>query len=79
MNLVKTDAVFPNNWFSTHRDPETLFVYPMYSPNRRLESREDPIVHPLDLSQQYGYQGRSTFCFLTSESKEQYSSKEQVV
>jgi hypothetical protein len=32
----KTDAVFPNNWITTHQDG-TLMTYPMYSPNRRLE------------------------------------------
>ena len=36
----KTDAVFPNNWFSTHADG-SLFLYPMNSPNRRLERRKD--------------------------------------
>lgn len=29
------DSVFPNNCFSTHGD--TLVLYPMYAPNRRLE------------------------------------------
>lgn len=37
---VKTDAVFPNNWFSTHSDGK-LILYPMFSPNRRLERRKD--------------------------------------
>jgi hypothetical protein len=39
---VKTDAVFPNNWFSTHEDG-TLLLYPMFSKNRRLERDEDLI------------------------------------
>jgi hypothetical protein len=39
---VKTDAVFPNNWFSTHDDGKVV-LYPMYSPNRRLERRKDMI------------------------------------
>ncbi len=39
---VKTDAVFPNNWFSTHANGD-IFIYPMYSPNRRLEKRKDII------------------------------------
>jgi len=30
------DAVFPNNWFSTHADG-TLVLYPMAAPNRRAE------------------------------------------
>jgi hypothetical protein len=37
---IKTDAVFPNNWFSTHSDGR-LVLYPMFSPNRRLERRND--------------------------------------
>ncbi len=38
----KTDAVFPNNWFTTHMDGR-IILYPMYSPNRRLERRNDII------------------------------------
>ena len=41
------DAVFPNNWFSTHSEREcgqnTLVLYPMKVPNRRLERRPDLI------------------------------------
>lgn len=36
----KPDAVFPNNWFSTHAGGE-LVLYPMFAPNRRLERRLD--------------------------------------
>ena len=39
---LKTDAVFPNNWFSTHKEG-TVVLYPMFSANRRLERREDII------------------------------------
>ncbi|RAI88505.1 citrulline utilization hydrolase CtlX [Algoriphagus yeomjeoni] len=39
---VKPDAVFPNNWFSTHPDGK-LILYPMYSPIRRQERRIDLI------------------------------------
>lgn len=35
---VKPDAIFPNNWFSTHADG-TLVLYPMHAPSRRLERR----------------------------------------
>lgn len=42
ISLKTTDAVFPNNWFSTHSDG-TLVTYPMFSENRRLERREDII------------------------------------
>ncbi len=41
---VKPDAVFPNNWFSTHQDG-TIVTYPMYAPVRRLERREDLLQH----------------------------------
>ena len=34
------DAVFPNNWFSTHPGGHVA-VYPMYSANRRRERRSD--------------------------------------
>lgn len=39
---VKPDAVFPNNWFSTHLDG-TIIVYSMLAANRRLERRDDLI------------------------------------
>ena len=38
----KPDAVFPNNWFSTHPDGRVA-LYPMYSPARRSERRQDVI------------------------------------
>jgi len=36
------DAVFPNNWFSTHAGGHVA-VYPMYAPNRQRERRSDII------------------------------------
>ena len=39
---AKPDAVFPNNWFSTHRDGR-IALYPMYTPSRRAERRLDLI------------------------------------
>ena len=39
---VKPDAVFPNNWISTHHDG-SLVLYPMCAPNRRCERRSDII------------------------------------
>jgi hypothetical protein len=36
------DAVFPNNWISTHHDG-TLVLYPMFAPLRRLERRLEVI------------------------------------
>jgi hypothetical protein len=38
----KPDAVFPNNWFSTHHDGR-IALYPMYAPSRRAERRPDLI------------------------------------
>lgn len=37
---VKPDAIFPNNWISFHEDG-TVVTYPMYSPLRRQERREE--------------------------------------
>lgn len=39
---AKPDAVFPNNWFSTHHDGRVAF-YPMYSPTRRRERRPEVV------------------------------------
>lgn len=53
------DAVFPNNWISTHEDGK-IVLYPMHAPNRRLERRVDiidwlaslyPVVDVIDLSE----------------------------
>ena len=54
----KPDAVFPNNWFSTHQDG-SLITYPMYSPLRRLE--RDPeilefITSKYDVSRSYSFE-----------------------
>jgi hypothetical protein len=38
----KPDAVFPNNWFTTHADG-TMVVYPMATASRRLERRVDAV------------------------------------
>jgi hypothetical protein len=38
----KPDAVFPNNWFSTHADG-TLVLYPMATAPRRLERRAEDV------------------------------------
>jgi hypothetical protein len=40
---AKPDAVFPNNWFSTHNDGR-IALYPMYAPSRRAERRPDIIA-----------------------------------
>lgn len=40
----KPDAIFPNNWISTHPDG-TVVLYPMMAENRRHERRTDIIEH----------------------------------
>ncbi|MFZ9761625.1 MAG: citrulline utilization hydrolase CtlX [Candidatus Kapaibacteriota bacterium] len=42
----KPDAIFPNNWMSTHPDG-TVILYPMMAENRRYERRTD-IISVLD-------------------------------
>jgi len=49
----KPDAVFPNNWFSTHHDGR-IALYPMYTPSRRAERRRDLIAR---LQQHYRVSG----------------------
>jgi hypothetical protein len=39
---VKPDAIFPNNWISTHED-KSIIVYPMKDHSRQLEYRSDII------------------------------------
>lgn len=38
----KPDAIFPNNWITTH-DNGMIITYPMFAPSRRLERRTDII------------------------------------
>ena len=54
----KPDAVFPNNWFSTHRDG-TLITFPMYSKLRRLERRDEilqAIAGKYDVEKRYAFE-----------------------
>jgi hypothetical protein len=39
---AKPDAIFPNNWLSTHADG-TIVLYPMMAPSRRFERRPEII------------------------------------
>jgi len=44
------DAVFPNNWFSTHRDAfgnDSLIIYPMLTKNRQAEVNIDGLLEVL--------------------------------
>ena len=48
---AKPDAIFPNNWISTHADGSVL-LYPMQAENRRLERRDDIVEQ---LSTEHGF------------------------
>ena len=48
----KPDAIFPNNWVTTHADG-TVVLYPMMAENRRTERRLDIIE---SLSRDHGFQ-----------------------
>ena len=54
---VKPDAVFPNNWLTTHADG-TVITYPMYSVSRRFERRDDIIDR---LTQEFIVQNQYAF------------------
>lgn len=54
-NPVKPDAIFPNNWFSTHAD-NSILTYPMYAEVRRLERREDLIDSISNSSRRYSFE-----------------------
>lgn len=60
------DSIFPNNWISFHEDGE-IFLYPMFSENRRLERRDDIVT---DLGKKFninkvtdlsGYEARNIY------------------
>ncbi|WP_029286038.1 citrulline utilization hydrolase CtlX [Pedobacter sp. R20-19] len=40
LNPETPDSIFPNNWVSFHEDG-SVYLYPMFSENRRLERRKD--------------------------------------
>ena len=62
-NPFKPDAVFPNNWISTHYNG-WLLSYPMMDPSRRLEQRDD-IINAL--VEKYGYVHRNDLKKLEAE------------
>tara|TARA_B100000029_G_scaffold448763_1_gene471486 strand:- start:517 stop:1500 length:984 start_codon:yes stop_codon:yes gene_type:complete len=48
LDKATPDAIFPNNWFSSHRNQDgskTLCLYPMYLENRRGERKEEIIQY----------------------------------
>jgi hypothetical protein len=42
-DVITPDAVFPNNWFSTHQDGRVVF-YPLLTPNRRHERQKEALL-----------------------------------
>ena len=62
------DALFPNNWVSTHADG-TVALYPMFASNRRTERREDI---PLVLEHQFGFDVRQIIDFTEFESHNKF-------
>lgn len=62
---LKRDAVFPNNWISTH-DSEIIITYPMYSEMRRAERRNDIIEL---LKEKFGYNRQYYFDHYEDEKK----------
>lgn len=63
---ITPDAIFPNNWFSTHQNG-SIVTYPMKAPSRQDERREDVIDQ---LSESKGYKKRYGFEY--HEAEEQY-------
>jgi hypothetical protein len=57
---IKPDAIFPNNWFSTHED-NILITYPMWAENRRIERRDDIIEQ---ISEEYVVDRRYSFEYM---------------
>ncbi|QDH77846.1 amidinotransferase [Echinicola soli] len=64
---AKPDAVFPNNWFSTHEDGR-LLLFPMLSPVRRKERRKDLV----DLLAAQGFKVNELVDFTFFEDEDQF-------
>ncbi|MFN5323573.1 MAG: citrulline utilization hydrolase CtlX [Bacteroidota bacterium] len=66
--LDTPDSVFPNNWVSMHHDG-TMVYYPMATPNRRRERRQDLTEI---LAEKYGFEVSSFLDLSTSENTGQF-------
>jgi hypothetical protein len=53
----KPDAIFPNNWVTFHDDGK-IVTYPMYSPLRRLERRNDILLR---IAEDFGFEEKVEF------------------
>ena len=62
------DAIFPNNWLSTHADG-TAVLYPMMASNRRPERREDILS---SLSADHGFRIEQTIDLSSFEADEKF-------
>jgi len=62
------DALFPNNWFSTHADGR-IVLYPMYAANRRRERREDVLDA---LHTRFGFVSRARIDLTALEQRDVY-------
>ena len=62
------DAIFPNNWMSTHASGQFV-IYPMQVPNRRGERRLDIVD---TLASDYGYRISDVIDLSSHEAEEQY-------
>ena len=65
VNPIKPDAIFPNNWISSHSNG-TLVTYPMMAASRRNERREDIVTK---LTEEYKYKKRYSFEYHEAEEK----------
>ncbi|HAA20027.1 MAG TPA: amidinotransferase [Cytophagales bacterium] len=63
-----TDAVFPNNWISTHANGKVI-IYPMMAPSRRLERRPELIG---ELENACGFEVKELVNLAYFEKNEQY-------
>ncbi|HET7370541.1 MAG TPA: arginine deiminase-related protein [Gammaproteobacteria bacterium] len=64
----KPDAVFPNNWLSTHADGSVV-LYPMQAANRRIERRPEIVAN---LAEANGFNVGSTVDLSEAEQQEQF-------
>ncbi|MEA5445221.1 arginine deiminase-related protein [Gammaproteobacteria bacterium AB-CW1] len=65
---VTPDALFPNNWLSTHADGDVV-LYPMEAPSRRAERRDDVID---SLETKHGRQIQARHDLSPSEGKDRF-------
>ncbi len=64
-NPIKPDAIFPNNWLTTHSDG-VMITYPMFAHNRRSERSEHILLY---LSRNFHVHQRYSFEFFEEEGK----------